>query len=146
MSTTYHYFTGIGRYAWLNKLNKFDKYSIDLVADKDTRKAIKETGIRSSFKEDEEGNMIMSFRREATKEIKGEMVNFGPPKVLNADGTEYDFKKLIGNGSKVTVKVSVYDSAQGKGSRLEAVRLDELVEYIPPARDEATTADGLPPF
>jgi hypothetical protein len=39
------------------------------------------------------------------------------------------FTDAIGNGSTVTAKLSIYDSKFGKGTRLEAVRVDEHVPY-----------------
>ena len=46
------------------------------------------------------------------------------------------------NFSQVTVKVLVYDlkARPGVGHRLEAIRVDDLVEYKPPSRDEDTAS------
>lgn len=53
----------------------------------------------------------------------------GAPQVVDKYGSEWDDTKSIGNGSVVEVAVSVYDSAAGKGTRWEGVRVLELVEY-----------------
>jgi hypothetical protein len=52
--------------------------------------------------------------------------------LFTEDGEEKDFEDptRIGNGSTVTCKISVYDTQLGKGHQLEAVRVEELVEYV----------------
>jgi hypothetical protein len=57
------------------------------------------------------------------------LVTYTPPEVLDKDNQP--FTKLIGNGSTVTCKVIIYDTIKGKGHRLEAVRVDDWVEYVP---------------
>jgi len=79
------------------------------------------------------------LRREPQKVIKGEPVLFGQPKVVvptgetTAEGIPVvePFTKLIGNGSRVTVKVAVFPAGKFRGHRLESVRVDEHVPYEP---------------
>lgn len=69
----------------------------------------------------------------------------GAPKVVKADGTVWDFDEdgAIGNGSKVEVVLSVYDTSRKSivGTRLEKVKVLELVEYNP-SEDEDDADPG----
>lgn len=109
---------------------KFDEdgiYSVVLYVNKENAKKVKDSGLRIRPKKDENG-VNYTFRRKAKGLIRGDEVEFGPPKVVMS-GESFD--GFIGNGSDVTLKVSVYDTKMGKGHRLEAIRVNELVEYHP---------------
>lgn len=136
-----YFFSGTVKWAG-KKLGKYDKYTYDVYLDKPSLAVFKESGIRVSPKEDNDGNTFykLSRNKDLTKK-DGTVIDLGPPPFLNADGSEYD--GLIGNGSKVTVKVAVYDTGAGKGHRVEAIRVDELVEYVPSAAANAPSV-GLP--
>lgn len=86
---------------------------------------IKASGSRVKKNEDEHGTFY-KFSRPNKKDFKGKTEVLGPPMVVDKDGNP--FSELIGDGSKITVKLSVYESAFGKGTRLEGVRVDELVK------------------
>ena len=88
-----------------------------------------DSGLQIRPKDDEDGKFVI-FRRPAEKVIKSELVKFDPPKVWDAGNQPFD--GIIGNGSSATVKVAVYDTVKGKGHRWEAIRVDKLVEYVPP--------------
>lgn len=63
----------------------------------------------------------------------------GPPVVLKADGTawDYDVDGVIGNGSEVEVVVSVFDVRGNRaGTRLEKVKVLVHNKYDPDAEDE----------
>jgi hypothetical protein len=81
------------------------------------------------WKTDKEGNEFIRLRRPVQKQIKGEMVEFDPPKVVDADGNDIPDDVLIGNGSEAVVNVAVYDAGRYKGHRLQAVKITNLVEY-----------------
>jgi hypothetical protein len=109
------------------------KYKINVYLDAKGRRELNESGARLRVKEDDDGKYVQ-FSRPVEKTIKDEAVTLGPPWVLiNKDGEEVDFDdpSKIGNGSIVTCKVSVYDTRMGKGHTLEAVRVDDLKEYVP---------------
>lgn len=109
---------------------------------------INKAGIQLRPKEDDLGKFI-SLRRPVSKVFGDDITFFTPPKITGAvnvhyvdgDGNEIrQFKKgdkvervgeptLIGNESKVIVNICVYDTRQGKGHRLEAVNVLDLVEY-----------------
>lgn len=115
---------------------------------------IKESGIQKTVKESEHGKYI-SLTRPTYKMMKGSLVFFTPPAVEDKDGTvivDYVDKELnkrvlsyeksaektitkrgtdvlLGNGTVATVNVAVYDTMKGKGSRLESVKVLDLVEF-----------------
>lgn len=135
---------------------------------------IKAAGIQKKVKENNnpENNTpvgkFLEFSRDAFKVIKGNMVNFTGPIILNKDGiviVDYvnnvtnkrvysysnEEKKdiarrgnpiLIGNGSSVRIDVVVYDTQKGKGQRLELVQVLDLIEYEKKARE--MDADKIP--
>jgi len=106
---------------------KYGKYSVTIKLDEESIPVFKEAKLQSRDK----GDNTYTFRRDPEKMIKGELVQFGPPPVINADGSAFDSRIRIGNGTKATLKLSVYTTPKGTGSRLEKVRIDELVEYNP---------------
>lgn len=127
MATRYLYLTGKAKWARVHKPDeKYHNYSVQLYLDKASSKAFSESGLGLSVKEDEDGKYI-KLRRPEAKLMKGEMVEFGPPKII--DKNKKPFDGAIGNGSDVTAKIAVYDTIKGPGHRLEAIRVDKLVEY-----------------
>lgn len=134
MSTQTYYFTGKCKWAKLATPDEFrgqTKYKINLYLDKKGLRELNESGARLEVREDIDGKYV-GFSRPESKTMKDELVELGPPWVLEEkDGEEVDFSnpERIGNGSTVTCKVSVYDTRMGKGHTLEAVRVDNLVEY-----------------
>ncbi|TXH16552.1 MAG: hypothetical protein E6R03_05360 [Hyphomicrobiaceae bacterium] len=101
-----------------------------------------------------EGDYI-SFRRNTEKMFgqgkKKKLKTFSPPMIVDKDDEplvwyeedeDGDFERqgevvLIGNGSVVECKVEVFDAGDfGKGHRLEAVKIIDLIEYIPPEKDD----------
>jgi hypothetical protein len=135
MATQYHYFSGTAKWAHVSRPNKFGKHSINLYVDDATRKEIRALGARLNAKEDDDGFYYV-FRRDPERTFPdGSKV--GAPSVLDKDSQP--MTALIGNGSKVTIKIAVYDFpagekdgekwVAGRGTRLEAVRVDDLVPY-----------------
>lgn len=135
MPATTHYFNGTCYWAKLN-IHNLDTYNdkksaqIEVVLDKDQLKALKATGSKLQPKLMDDGTLRVRFKRQYDHPID----DFGGlPTVIDSSGVP--FNDLIGNGSKVTIKVTVYDSKMGKGTRLESVRVDELVPYDPDAKE-----------
>lgn len=138
MATKYVYLSGKTKWAKVRKPDdKYNNFQVPLYLNPESMKVYDTLGLSLSKKEDEEGTFV-TFKRPVSKLIKNELVNFGPPKVVNADNSEFD--GLIGNGSEVTVKVAVYDTMKGPGHRLESVRVEKLVEYIRPTEATGTPA------
>jgi len=114
----------------------------------------KEAGIQKTVKENENGKYFQLSRPDF-KLIKGEIITFTSPVIEDKEGKtivdhvnvetgnrvySYNAKDknkiirrgnpiLIGNGSEVEVRVAVYDTAKGKGHRLESVKILDLIEY-----------------
>lgn len=146
--TETHKFIGKALWAKIYEADEFrgsSNFKIDIEASDSTVKAYKSSGIQGKIKENENGS-VLSFKRAETKLIKGQKHTFAPPKVYDKDGNVLvEYKKnsdgtgfervgtpvLIGNGSEVELTVSVYDTAMGKGQRLESVKIIDLIEYAP---------------
>ena len=82
------------------------------------------------FKEDDEGNLSYKCKRPHfnPRINRGEGKVMGAPVVMDADNREWDEEALIGNGSKLKVRLDVWE---GKIVTLHAVKVIELVEYTP---------------
>lgn len=132
MATKIFYFTGVAFWAKVQKPDEmYDRYSLDLYLDPDSMEKFKDSGLQLKVRENENGTYVR-FSRSPTKLIKGEEVSLGKPEVLIYDAQAEDyiqFDGLIGNGSEVVCKVSVYNTQKGVGHTLEAVAVDTLVEY-----------------
>lgn len=67
------------------------------------------------------------FKRPPQKIFGKELVEYGPPEIVDNDGKELDV--LVGAGSKVTVKVKAFPTSKGTISHeLMAVQVNDLVE------------------
>lgn len=130
-------------------------YKMDFAPDEASMKKFKDSGIQKTIKEDERGKYFQLVRPDF-KLMKGAVVTFTGPIVEDKEGkvivdyvnkeTEkrvysYDAKDKdkvirrgtpisIGNGSTVEVRVAVYDTFKGKGHRLEAIKVLDLIEFI----------------
>jgi hypothetical protein len=134
MSTELFEFEGIASWARVFEQNRdMDKRfhgdydglcSIDLEMDKEEYDKFIATGSRTSGKPGENG-IIVKFKRKFAHAFAG-----GAPKVAKADGTLWKLEEdgLIGNGSRVKVFATVYDTKIGKGTRLEGV---QVLEHVP---------------
>lgn len=86
------------------------------------------------------GNLLTRDRETGDifyKVVRGHMEpNFedplmGPPKVVDEEGKEWDPEVLIGNLSKLTIKLDVWKGNKATKIRWEGVRVDDLVPYEP---------------
>lgn len=132
MSTKYINLTGTtkwvnGAYGGLFEPDpKYGNFVVRLYPDPASWDKFKKSGLRLEPKTDEDGDYVQ-FRRAEQKLMKKELVNFGRPKVFFKEGVEPT--RNIGNGSTIEVNVAVYDTREGKGHRLESVKVIELVEF-----------------
>lgn len=143
MSKVY-YFKGTAMWAKLHRPDDFrgdKRWSIGLIPDKESQQLLDDSGLTIKGRKTDNGTLY-TFRRPVIKEIKGEEVEFEAPEVVDNKGKPFD--GTIGNGSTVTLKVTVYDTRNGPGHRLEAVRVDELVEFGD--GQEEVTPDNVMPF
>lgn len=119
--TTYTYLDGTALFSHLNKPNEWGNYTLKLTMDDENYTKYSELKLGL---ETHEGNAVF-FRRPHSKIIKGELVEFGPPEVVDIDGKP--FNKMIGTGSKVAIKISSYDTIKGPGHTLLGVQVVDLV-------------------
>lgn len=149
MATTDYIFTGTANWAKVlpDRYDvEYECWSLDVVLDEKSLELFKDSGLRLKLKDTENGEKYVRFRRPIkTKDYNtGEIVDATPPRLVDADGvTPWDGRE-IGNGSKVSVKVEVYDSKKGKGHRLLGVRVDNFVERE--GGPDLVAADEVAPF
>lgn len=125
---------------------------------------IQKSGLQSQPKEDTDGKFI-TLRRPTKKLIGENLVIFTPPEITGAFEVIYvDTKtgekvrsynkgektverkgdpQVIGNGSTAIINFCVYDTRQGKGGRLESIKILDLVglEDKPEVKAEDVPAD-----
>jgi hypothetical protein len=124
LATKIFKFYGTCDYAKVHTVDKeYGHYGLNLNFDKPSFELYKRTGLRLKVK-DKDGNPFVGFRRHPDKVFEGQNPK---PEVIDIAGRPIE--DLVGNGSKVAVTVSVYDSKMGKGHRLETVQVLELVPY-----------------
>ena len=124
------YFTGVAYWAKLEEPDqKYQYWGLDLALDDESKIKFEKSGLTLKVKKNTDGVEVISLRRPVQKLIKGELVDFEKPKLVDKDNNDYVDRPLVGNGSFVTCKVLVYNTLKGPGHRLEAVRVDQLVEY-----------------
>lgn len=117
--------------------NKFDKWSITLTPDGPSLEKIRELqaqGIKNVMKKDEDGYFIQ-FSREPTKLIRGKVIAFAAPKVVDTAGVAMDGSR-VGRGSDVTVRLDVYQhgtpsGGKSKAARFDSLRVDNLIVWDP---------------
>lgn len=116
-------------------------WSLDLYMDDVSMAAYKKSGIQRKIREDQDGHEFVQFDRPLKRKMKDEEITLDPPRILDSENNPYEGTARIGNDSVVTICVDVYDSQMGKGSRLEAIRIEELVEYTKDSVSEDTPVD-----
>lgn len=120
-----HYFTGPCRWARLQAPDqKYQKYSIALKLEGDQLKEY--YSLKLKGRPDQDGYVNFSSypnKKTGAPADKPDVVLDGKP-----------FDGLVGNDSDCTVKIETYsyDNAHGKGngSRLKAVKINKLVEFV----------------
>lgn len=100
-------------------------YTIQVQLEKEELDKLTKSGSRLKPKLSDDG-ISVTFKRKHINQAGIEELG-GPPKVVGPDKEPLD--NLIGNGSRVKVYCSVYDTKMGKGTRLEGVHVLDLVEY-----------------
>lgn len=122
--TTYHYFKGTTNYASTTKVDDYGNYTIHLeFADDNELDKFNKSGIQLKLLAD--GKSVY-FKRKKHKIFKDELVDMGPPIII--DSSKNELKQLIGKGSEVVVKVRAYDTVKGKGHTLDTIMVTNLVK------------------
>ena len=151
MATKTVYATGIIEWAKLfepDDYNGVKAWKCAFTPNEASKEAIKEAGVRLKWKDGEYGKFISPKRPVSKKGSEGEEYMLEPPEVMDASGKEWDPSVSIGNGSTVTIKLSVYDTRMGKGHTLEAVRVDNHVPFVADGDFKQDNSDlaNLPPI
>jgi hypothetical protein len=130
-----HSVTGIAKWAKVFEFNRdrgeFHKeydgaYTIQVYLEESEMKKHSASGSRAKPKIDDDG-VYVQYRRKHINSVIPALG--GAPKVVDANDEPWDSDNLIGNGSKVEVFFTVYDSKMGKGTRLEGIRVLDPVEF-----------------
>ncbi len=137
MSAKYYTFEGLCKWAKLSEPDqKFGDYRIDVQVNAEE---YAKTGSQGRIKDD---GYVTFRRRNKVLTSKGELIEFGKPIVTDTAGNA--FNELIGNGSKVRINVSVYDTTKGPGTRLNSVVVLEHVPYTKPTGVVAPKGVNVP--
>ena len=115
-----------------------EKFILQMYPDAKSKLVLKEAGYRGKWHEDEDGDWT-KFSRDNKKTFADRVEEFGPPKVSDSNGKEWDSGVSIGNGSVCSAQLEVFPSKYGVGSRLMEVRVLEHVPY-----EKVDTENGPP--
>lgn len=135
MATQFFRFYGITKWCKVAQPDeKYNRYTLDLFLDDKSWKLYNKSGLQLKVREGEvetfDGEELkgefLSFGRKAESIIKGELKKFDPPKLTH---NNKPFNGLVGNGSRVSIDVAVYDTMKGKGHRWDSINVLNLVEY-----------------
>lgn len=140
MATKNYTFEGQCKWAKLQEPDeKFGDFRLDLHLDEANLAEYRKAGSQGRVKDDN----YVTFRRPNKRlTAKGDLMEFGKPTVTDQAGNA--FTELIGNGSKVRINVSVYDTTKGPGTRLNSVVVLEHVPYSKPAGVVAPKGVNVP--
>lgn len=124
--------------------NKYDKWSVVFYPNQTSLEVIRDLqaqGVKNVMKKDDDGYFIQ-FSREPTKLMRGKVIAFTAPKVIDKEGKLFDGNK-IGRGSDATIRLEVYQhgtpsGGKAKAARWDSIRIDELIPWDP---DKSLTAE-----
>lgn len=108
--------------------NKYDKWAVVIEPTLPSLEKIRDLqaqGLKNVMKKDENNVYYIQFSREPTKLMRGKVVAFAAPTVLDSSGEIMDGSK-VGRGSDVTVRLEVYQHGTPNGGKSKAARWDSL--------------------
>ena len=132
--TKYLFLKGKASWVRAHQLDRFEKWSFQFHPDSQALEVIRDLqaeGLKNILKKDDDGYFIV-LSRPKQKMIRGKVVGFAPPEVIDREG-----KPLlvpVGNGSDVTAKIEVYPfsvpgGSKGVAARWASLRVDNLVPF-----------------
>lgn len=136
MAAKYYNVEGECSYAFVQepttKYNSDEReYAITVKMDPEYIEIFKNSGSQKKLRD---GDTI-KLQRDLKKTFNGVEKELGPlPLYFGPEGKETS-DALVGNGSRVRVNFVVYDTPKGKGTRLEGVRVLDLVEFVPEQKE-----------
>lgn len=134
-----------GTTLWSNftEEDKYGNYGTNLVLDDESLNIFRNLKTKAKTKVDERsGKQYVKLNRKKMRTNKdGEQVDNGTVKLIDKNGESHPDN--VGNGSTVVCKLIVYDTAAGRGMRLETVMVEDLKKYEKPT---ITASDSVVPF
>lgn len=127
--------------------NKYEKWSITFYPTTESRNIIHDLqaeGVKNVMKKDDDNAYYIQFSREPTKLIRGKVVAWPAPRVVDKDGQLMD-GSTIGWGTDATIRLEIYqhgtpNGGKSKAARWDSIRVDNLVPWskdeLPPAEAE----------
>lgn len=115
------------KYIHAVNLNKYGDWSITIYPDNPSLEIIRDyqaKGWKNVMKKDDDGYFIQ-FKRSPTKMMRGKVVAFTAPKVVDNEGKPFDGLK-VGWGSDGIVRLEVYQHGTPNGGKAFACRWDSL--------------------
>lgn len=112
-----------------------------------TIRILQSQGMKNVLKHDEDG-WYVRWRRPASKDIRGRLVHFPPPEVIDVEGKKADPETyLVGNGSHATTKLEVYSHKTPGGGSAKAARWlgSKINTLIPYEREEPEEEESIVP-
>lgn len=104
-------------------------YTVDVILDKAELDTVTKSGSRTKPKITDDG-IAIRFRRKHIHPAGIEELGGAPRVVIGESNPEaFPENTLVGNGTRAKVFFTVYETKMGKGTRLEAVQVLDLVEY-----------------
>jgi hypothetical protein len=142
MAADYIFFQGKAKWVKSAQPNKFGNWSHDIYFNDESLEKFKKLqqdtdlveGIKNTLKKDEDG-FYASISRPTSKLMKGKVVGFAPPIILDQTGQPL-VDVLIGNGSDITTKIEYYvykkpiGTRKGSAIRWFATKVDNLIPFV----------------
>lgn len=140
------YVQGKAKWCRIQTPGKYDTYYTYLYPTPESLEKIKGWKLKNHIKKDEDGYFVR-FSRPVSKLIRGKVVGFAPPFMVDKHGNPMR-DVLIGNGSDITCKLELYsyktpDGKRENAVRLEGVRVDSLVPFEQKKDMEASEVEEL---
>lgn len=140
--------TGTAFYAKVQSPDKqYNMFAVDLVVDEKTSDKLKELGAKPATSDGllkrHEGHPDSDVYKFKRRVVTKDGTHLSPPEVVDSKGRPT--KKLVGNGSKVKLNVTLmpytYNSKKGVSLYLNGLQVLDLVEYNtgPMFKEEAGT-------
>jgi hypothetical protein len=100
--------------------------TVNMILEKEELDKLKAAGSRLRPNITDDG-LSVKFRRAFKNPVAEDFG--GAPQVVDGEGNDWDDSISIGNLSKGTVAITIYETKMGKGTRLEGLQVTELVEF-----------------
>lgn len=124
------------KYIHAVNLNKYGSWSVTIYPDQKSLDIIRDLqaeGLKNVMKKDDDG-YFMQFKRDPSKVMRGKVIAFTAPKVVDAEGKLFDGNK-VGWGSDAIVRLEVYTHAvpntqkRAKAARLDSIKVVNLIPF-----------------